>query len=141
MGRDVSITLTFEAPVTVDAVLGRLNKADWNPVSGGQIAYMAGDEDWYWADHSEYIRVRAEMAECAKDGRSTAISLWHPEGPGVNVLFLPGMSRLIIGLDLDRRPLAGAPKLTDLAWYLEHLMPPITGLTPLAVIAQDAYEE
>lgn len=141
MGRDVSIKLTFESPVTVEAVLDRLNEAGWGPVSGGQIAYMAGDEDWYWTDQGEYGRVRAEMAECVMDGRSTAVSLWYPDGPGVNVLFLPGMDRLIIGLDLNRRPLAEAPELTDLAWYLQRLMPPMTELALLAVVAQDTYEE
>jgi hypothetical protein len=141
LGRDVSIELTFESPITVDAILGRLGEAGWGPASGGQIGYMAGDHDWYWVDQSEYGRVRAEMNECVTDGRSTAVSLWYPEGHGTNVLFLPSMDTLIISLDLNRRPLAEAPELTDLAWYLQRLVPPLAGLGLLAVIAHDAYEE
>lgn len=141
MGRDVSIKLTFESPLTVETVLDRLGEAGWGPVSDGQIGYMTGDHDWYWTDQGEYERVRAEMIECVADGQSTAISLWYPEGHGVNVLFLPGMDRLIIGLDLNRRPLAEAPDLTDLAWYLQRLVPPVAELGLLAVIARDAYEE
>ncbi len=141
MGRDVYIELTFEAPVTVEAVLDRLGGAGWGAVSDGQIGYMTDDFDWYRAPPGEEKRVRAEMVECAADGRTTAISLRGPGGFGVNVLFLPSTGRLILDLGLYRRPLAGAPKLTDLAWYLDQLVPHVVGLGLIAVTAHDAYPE
>lgn len=142
MARDASITLTFESPVTIDTVLDRLGEAGWGADSSGRIGYMVGDHDWYWADRSEYGRVRVEMSQCVADGRSTtAASLWYPAGPGVNVLFLAGLDTLIINLDLDRRTLPETPDLTDLAWYLERLVPPVAGLGLLTVIARDTYDE
>lgn len=141
MGRSVDIELNFESPISVDDILGELSNEGWGATSGGEIKYMSGDHDWNWANPENYGKVREEIRKTLEGGNSSAISLWGPEGHGINVLFFPGMEKLIVGPDLNRRPLRDAPELTDLGWYLSRLLPSFAKFGLNAVAARDEYPE
>ncbi|MEV5748370.1 hypothetical protein AB0L00_11170 [Actinoallomurus sp. NPDC052308] len=139
MGRRAELDLTFRVPVGLDQVLEELGSAGWIPVKDDEILYASGDYDWSFASSGHYAEVREDLKSTLANDDDAAISLWTAEGPGINLMFRPGMTRINVGLDLSRRTLDYSPELTDLPWYLSKLLP-FARLGLVAVAARDEYE-
>jgi hypothetical protein len=141
LGRRAELELAFGAPVGLAETLEELHKCGWNAVKDEEILYMSGDYDWNFARPDDYAKVREEMEGTLVGGETAGISLWTADGPGINLMFRPGMTAINVGLDLSRRTLDYSPELTDLPWYLSRLLPAFARMGLTAVVARDEYED
>ncbi|MBO0805619.1 MAG: hypothetical protein J2P25_21400 [Nocardiopsaceae bacterium] len=124
-------------PVTIDEVLDWLTAAGWSLARDGRLNYMTSGGDWHYEDPASETAARAAMNATLAAGSVTAISLWAPEGHGVNTLFFPDARNISFDLTLNRRLLPGSGMATDLGWYLSKLSPAFVGAGLSAVVAKD----
>lgn len=130
MSRTAGIDLDFLEPVGVAEVLGVLEPYGWGVVEPlGVVSYvLQGDDDWDWVS-VEPERAGEVVALLDSDvgrGQAVGIAVYHPgAGTGGNLLFYRGRTGAGFSPTLNRRELPGAPRMTDMAWYLEHLVHPL----------------
>jgi hypothetical protein len=129
MSRTADIDLTFVLPVTVAEVLGALEPYGWGVVEPLGVSYMLeGDDDWDWT-FVEAERGPEVVAMLDSEGvreQAVALSVYHPEArTGGKLLFFRERTTLAFSPVLDRREIPAAPQLTDMAWYLQHLVHPL----------------
>ncbi|MFF9575175.1 hypothetical protein ACF1BA_08220 [Streptomyces rubiginosohelvolus] len=132
--RDADIDFTFTDPITVRAVLDALVRVGWSmDVSLGGLSYMIDDADgmfeWYSNSPADADEVLARLDAPGNLPYSVAVDVYHPEaGTGGMLLFVPGRTEVSFVPTIDRRRIPAAPEFTDLAWYLNALVPAFVGV-------------
>ncbi len=131
--RDADIDFTFTGPITVRVALDALARVGWSmDVSLGALSYMIDDADgmfeWYRGSPADAGEVLARLDDPGNLPYSVAVDVYHPEaGTGGMLLFLPGRMEVTFVPTIDRRRIPAAPEFTDLAWYLNALVPAFVG--------------
>lgn len=129
MSRTADIDLTFVLPVTVTEVVGTLAPHGWSPVEPLGVSYMLeGDDDWDWTsvepERAGEIVVMLDSDEVRE--QAVGLAVYHAQArTGGNLLFFRGRTTVGFSPLIDRRGMPGAPRMTDMAWYLEHLAYPL----------------
>ncbi|CAG6391780.1 hypothetical protein NMG29_18635 [Streptomyces cocklensis] len=129
MSRSSDIDLTFEYPVTVAGVLGTLAGHGWGPVEPLGVSYMLeGDDDWDWTsvepEQAEEVVARLDAPDLS--GTHVGLAIYHPQAAtGGNLLFFPDRNTVAFTPAIYRREVPGAREMTDMAWYVEHLVYPL----------------
>lgn len=130
MSRSTLISMTFWRPLTVTGLVGFLaDSHGWSPVEPLGVSYMLeGDDDWEWTsvepDQAADVMLRLDAAELRDT--HVAMAVYHPESAtGGHLLFSPGRTKVVFSPVINRREILGAPDMTDMAWYIEHLVYPL----------------
>lgn len=127
--RQADIDFTFAHPTTVRTLLEALTPAGWSAEERpGYISYMVNDaddmHDWYDSTPDRLDAVLAELDATANLPYTVALNVYHPQGGTGGMLMFYAQRRKVSFLPtIDRRPIPGASKFTDLAWYLHALVP------------------
>ncbi|MFD4022490.1 hypothetical protein ACFWRV_03085 [Streptomyces sp. NPDC058576] len=127
--RDADIDFTFADPITVRAALDALARVGWSiDVSAGSVSYMINGVDdmyeWYNSSSGNTGDVLARLDAPGNLLYSVAVDVVHLEaGTGGMLLFMPGRTEVSFVPTIDRRCIPAAPEFTDLAWYLNALVP------------------
>ncbi|WP_369780059.1 hypothetical protein [Streptomyces sp. R33] len=135
--RQADIDFTFQHPTTMRALLEVLTPAGWCAEERpGYISYMVNDaddmHDWYDSTPDRLNAVLAELDATANLPYTVALNVYHPQaGTGGMLVLQPQRRELSFLPTIYRRGIPGAPKFTDLAWYLHALVPSLlrVGLT------------
>ncbi|MDP5309348.1 hypothetical protein OG345_40580 (plasmid) [Streptomyces sp. NBC_01220] len=127
--RDADIDFTFTRPTTVRAVLDVLTARGWSAVEPvGHVSYMVNDEDdsyeWYDSTPGHIDEVLMVLDAKANLPYTVALNVYHAEAKtGGMLMFHAGRTDVSFIPSIDRRPIPSAPEFTDLAWYLDTLVP------------------
>lgn len=129
VSRTADIDLVFVVPVSVAEVLGALEPYGWGVVEPLGVSYMLeGDDDWDWTrvepERAGEVVAMLDSEEVRE--QAVAVAVYHPQArTGGHLLFFRGRTDVGFSPVLDRREIPAAPQLTDMAWYLEHLVHPL----------------
>ncbi|MEV6682331.1 hypothetical protein AB0N09_36550 [Streptomyces erythrochromogenes] len=127
--RDADIDFTFACPTTVRDVLAALTGAGWSaPMPLGGVSYMINDADdmyeWYDTTPDGLGEALALLDAPGNLPYTVALNVYHSEAEtGGMLMFMPGRTEVSFTPATDRRPIPAAPDFTDLAWYLQALVP------------------
>ncbi|NEA64413.1 hypothetical protein [Streptomyces sp. SID12488] len=139
MSRTADVDLVFARAVTVSTVVSALAEAGWSLEEPLGLSYVVNDDDSFdWqatsVDRADEILSLLDSPE--NRAFDVAICVYHPEaGTGGQLLFPPGRTRCYFLPTIYRRSLPGAPRLTDIAWYLNALVP---ALLPAGLLSYEA---
>ncbi|MES4892316.1 hypothetical protein [Streptomyces sp. NPDC096012] len=129
MSRSADIGLVFARAVTVDAVVRALAGEGWSLQEPLGISYVVNTDDlfdWQSASTEQAAEVLALVDAPANVDHHVGVCIYHSTAEtGGQLLFHAGRSRCSFIPTIDRRSLCGAPALTDMAWYLNALVPPL----------------
>ncbi|MFF0191142.1 hypothetical protein [Streptomyces sp. NPDC005244] len=132
------MNLVFARAVTVSAVVSALAEAGWSLEEPLGLSYAVNDDmfDWQATSVDRANEVLSLLDAPENHAFDVAICVYHQgAGTGGQLLFLPGRSRCYFLPTIDRRSLPGAPGLTDIAWYLNALIP---ALLPVGLLSYEA---
>ncbi|WP_371658353.1 hypothetical protein [Streptomyces sp. NBC_00280] len=139
MSRTADVELEFARAVTVGAVVNALAEAGWSLEEPLGLSYMVNDNgmfDWQATSADRADEILSLLDAWENRAFDVAICVYHPGvGTGGQLLFPPGRSRCCFLPTIDRRSLPGAPRLTDIAWYLNALVP---ALLPAGLLSYEA---
>ncbi|MFF2097536.1 hypothetical protein [Streptomyces sp. NPDC058202] len=141
VSRTSDVSLVFAHTVTVSAVVSALAGAGWSLEEPLGLSYVVNHDDKFdWqatsVDRADEILSLLDAPE--NHVFDVAICVYHPGAEtGGQLLFLPGRSRCYFLPTIDRRSLPGAPGLTDIAWYLNALIPALLPVGLLSYKARD----
>jgi len=127
--RDADIDFTFTRPTTARALLDALTTLGWSAVIPvGHVAYMVNDEDdsyeWYDSTPEHIDEALAVLDSTANLPYTVALNVYHSEAKtGGMLMFHAGRTDASFVPIIDRRRVPAAPEFTDLAWYLQALVP------------------
>jgi hypothetical protein len=127
--RDADIDFTFTRPTTARALLDALTTLGWSAVIPvGHVAYMVNDEDdsyeWYDSTPEHIDEALAVLDSTANLPYTVALNVYHSEAKtGGMLMFHAGRTDASFVPSIDRRRVPAAPEFTDLAWYLQALVP------------------
>ncbi|MFY4722980.1 hypothetical protein [Streptomyces sp. LaBMicrA B280] len=142
MSRTADIDLVFAHAVTVDAVVRALAGAGWSMHEPLGISYMVNDDglfDWQSASTDRAADVLAMVDAPGTIGHQVGVCVYHTTAEtGGQLLFHADRSHCSFIPTIDRRTLAGAPALTDMAWYLNALVPPLLAVGLAGYEARDS---
>lgn len=129
MSRTADIDLTFGYPVTVTGMLSTLAGHGWTAVEPMGVSYViAINDDWDWRSEEPGRAAEIALRLDAPDlsGVPVGISLYHQQAAtGGTMLFFRDRKETAFSPVLDRREVPGAPRMTDMAWYVQHLVYPL----------------
>ncbi|MEU2762010.1 MULTISPECIES: hypothetical protein [unclassified Streptomyces] len=130
--RDADIDFTFTDPITVRAALDALAWVGWSMDVSRGLSCMIDDADgmceWYRSSPADAGEVLARLDAPGNLPYSVAVDVCHPEaGTGGMLLFMPGRTKVAFVPTIDRRRIPAAPEFTDLAWYVNALVPAFVG--------------
>ncbi|MYT69753.1 MULTISPECIES: hypothetical protein [unclassified Streptomyces] len=132
MSRTADIDLVFARAVTVNAVVRALAGEGWSLQEPLGISYMVNNDDlfdWHSASAGQESEVLAVVDSPHNTEYLVAICIYHSAaGSGGQLLFHVGRSHCSFIPTIDRRGLSGTPELTDMAWYLNALVPPLLAM-------------
>ncbi|WP_228183326.1 hypothetical protein [Streptomyces anulatus] len=141
MSRTADIDLVFARAVTVDAVMRALAGEGWSLQEPLGISYMVNNDglfDWQSASPDQAVEVLAMVDSPDTIDYYVGVCIYHPTAAtGGQLLFPAGRSRCSFIPTIDRRKLSGAPALTDMAWYLNALVPPLLAVGLVSYEARD----
>ncbi|MEU9229429.1 hypothetical protein AB0D40_34395 [Streptomyces massasporeus] len=135
MSRTADIDLVFARVVTVDAAVRALASEGWSLQEPLGISYMVNNNDlsdWQSASTDQAVEGLHVVDSPDNIDHHVGVCIYHSTAKtGGQLLFRAGRSRCSFIPTIDRRSLPGAPDLTDMAWYLKALVPPLlaVGLT------------
>uniref|UniRef100_A0AAU3I2A3 Uncharacterized protein n=1 Tax=Streptomyces sp. NBC_01393 TaxID=2903851 RepID=A0AAU3I2A3_9ACTN len=141
MSRTADIDLVFAGAVTVGAVMRALAGVGWSLQEPLGISYMVNNDDLF--DWQSASTDRAAEVLTVVDSPDTIDYLvgvciyCSTAGTGGQLLFHAGRSHCSFIPTIDRRRLSGAPALTDMAWYLNALVPPLLAMGLVSYEARD----
>ncbi|MFI6648224.1 hypothetical protein ACIBI8_11400 [Streptomyces sp. NPDC050529] len=127
--RDADIDFSFTRSTTVRAVLDALTPMGWTAVEpAGHVAYMVNDEDesyeWYDSTPERIGEVLEVLDATANLPYTVALNVYHAEAKtGGMLMFHAHRADVSFVPSIDRRRVPSAPEFTDLAWYLNALVP------------------
>ncbi|MFE4682757.1 hypothetical protein ACFRNJ_18255 [Streptomyces sp. NPDC056721] len=129
MSRTADIDLVFARAVTVDAVVRALAGEGWSLQEPLGISYMVNNDDlfdWQLASTDQAAEVLTVVDSPGNIDYHVGVCIYNSTAKtGGQLLFHAGRSRCSFIPTIDRRTLSGAPALTDMAWYLNELVPPL----------------
>ena len=135
MSRTADIDFAFARTVTVDAVVRALAGAGWSLEEPLGISFMVNDDGlfgWKSTSTDQEAKVLSVVDAPGNINCLVGVCIYHPTAKtGGQLLFHAGRSECAFIPSIDRRSLSGAPSLTDMAWYVNALVPPLltVGLT------------
>ncbi|NEC92387.1 hypothetical protein [Streptomyces sp. SID12501] len=139
MSRTADVDLVFERAVTASAVVSALTEAGWSLEEPLGLSYMVNDDgmfDWQATSVDQADEILSRLDAPENRAFEVAICVYHPgAGTGGQLLFLPDRSQCCFLPTIYRRSLPGAPRLTDIAWYLNALVP---ALLPAGLLSYEA---
>ena len=131
--------LVFVSAVTVSAVVSALAEAGWSLEEPLGLSYMVNDDglfDWQATSAERADEVLSLLDAPENHEFDVALCVYHPKaGTGGQLLFPPGRSQCHFLPTIDRRSLPGAPRPTDIGWYLNTLVP---ALLPVGLLSYEA---
>ncbi|CAL9630551.1 hypothetical protein SUDANB120_06087 [Streptomyces sp. enrichment culture] len=128
---EADIDFAFARPTTVRALLEALTPVGWSAEeSPGHISYMVNGADdmydWYDSTPDRLDAVLEELDATVNVPYTVALNVYHPQGGTGGMLMLHARRMQVSFVPtINRRHIPGAPKCTDLAWYLHALVPPL----------------
>ncbi|MEU5973095.1 hypothetical protein [Streptomyces globisporus] len=129
MSRTADIDLVFARAVTAEAVVRALAGEGWSLHEPLGISYMVNDDDLFdWQSTSADQAVEALTVVDSPDNIDylVGVCIYHSAaGTGGQLLLHPGRSHCSFIPTIDPQGLSEAPALTDVAWYLNALVPPL----------------
>ncbi|NBE56997.1 hypothetical protein [Streptomyces boluensis] len=137
--RSADVDFTFWYEVTVRATVEALVATGWRLEE--PLSYMVNDNDLF--DWRETTGDRAEEVLDLLDApehkeHHVALCVYHPSAAtGGQLLFRPHRTECAFIPTIHRRELPGAPRFTDLSWYLGALVPPLLTVGLRSYEAQD----
>ncbi|MFE4337218.1 hypothetical protein ACFRQM_50295 [Streptomyces sp. NPDC056831] len=141
MSRTADIDLVFARAVTVDAVVRVLAGEGWSLQEPLGISYMVNNDDlfdWQSASADQAAEVLTVVDSPDHIDYLVGVCIYHSAaGTGGQLLFHAGRSHCSFIPTIDRRGLSGAPALTDMAWYLNALVPPLLAMGLASYEARD----
>ncbi|WP_106410847.1 hypothetical protein [Streptomyces sp. DH-12] len=141
MSRTADIDLVFARAVTVDAVVRALGGEGWSLQEPLGLSCMVNNDDlfdWQSASTDQAAEVLTVVDSPDNIDRHVGVCIYHSTAEtGGQLLFHAGRSRCSFIPTIDRRRLSGAPALTDMAWYLNALVPPLLALGLASYEARD----
>ncbi|MFC8450121.1 hypothetical protein [Kitasatospora sp. NPDC057223] len=141
MSRTADIDLVFACTVTVDAVLRALADEGWSLQEPLGISYMVNDDDlfdWQSTSADRAADVLAVVDSPENIDYCIGVCIYHRTAEtGGQLLFHAGRSRCSFIPTINRRSLHGAPAVTDMAWYLNALVPPLLAMGLAGYEARD----
>ncbi|AGS67148.1 hypothetical protein [Streptomyces collinus] len=141
MSRSADIDLAFARAVTVDAVVRALAGEGWSLQEPLGISYVVEDDDlfdWQSTSTEQAAEVLALVDSPAHVDHHVGVCIYHSTAEtGGQLLFYAGRSHCSFIPTIDRRSLPAAPAFTDLAWYLNALVPPLLTLGLANYTARD----
>jgi hypothetical protein len=131
MSRSADIDFNFTHPVSVATVAHALATANWWPTEPLGVSFLVeddGDFDWERGDPATVADIIAKLDEPENLDVHVGISVYHQgEQTGGTLLFFPGREQASFTPSINRRPLPGEPRMTDISWYINELVPPLLG--------------
>ncbi|KOU40636.1 hypothetical protein ADK55_31435 [Streptomyces sp. WM4235] len=141
MSRTADIDLVFARAVTVDAVVRALAGEGWSLQEPFGISYVVNNDDmfdWQSASTDQAAEVLTLVGSPDNIDCIVGVCIYHSTaGTGGQLLFHAGRSHCSFTPTIDRRELSGAPALTDMAWYLNVLVPPLLSMGLTSYEARD----
>ncbi|MFE2737984.1 hypothetical protein [Streptomyces sp. NPDC056723] len=141
MSRTADIDLVFARAVTVDAVVRALACEGWSMQEPLGISYMVNNDalfDWQSASTDQAAEVLTVVDSPDNIEYHVGVCIYHSTAEtGGQLLFHAGRSHSSFIPTIDRRRLPGAPALTDMAWYLSALVPPLLAMGLASYEARD----
>ncbi|EFH29110.1 MULTISPECIES: ISL3 family transposase [Streptomyces] len=141
MSRTADIDLVFARAVTVDAVLRALASEGWSLQEPLGISYVVNHDglfDWQSASTDQAAEVLTLVDSPTNVDHHVGVCIYQSTAEtGGQLLFHAGRSHCSFIPTIDRRSLSGAPALTDMAWYLNALVPPLLALGLASYEARD----
>jgi len=125
--RTADIDFTFVREVTVRSTVSALIRGGWSLEEPLGLSYMVNDDDMYdWLccapDQAGEVLTLLDSPE--NKGYTVAVCIYHPSAEtGGQLLFAPDRTKCSFIPTINRRGLPSAPKFTDVAWYLQTLVP------------------
>ncbi|KOG44884.1 hypothetical protein ADK75_33940 [Streptomyces virginiae] len=141
MSRTADIDLVFARAVTVDAVVRALAGEGWSLQEPLGISYMVNNDDLFdWQSASAHQAAEVLTVVDSPDNIDylVGVCIYHSTaGTGGQLLLHAGRSHCSFIPTIDRRRLSEAPALTDMAWYLSALVPPLLAMGLASYEARD----
>ncbi|MEV7789851.1 hypothetical protein AB0O72_31430 [Streptomyces sp. NPDC088106] len=141
MSRTADIDLVFARAVTVAAVVRALGGGGWSLQEPLGISYVVNNDDlfdWQSASTDQAAEVLTVMDSPDNIDYLVGVCIYHSTAEtGGQLLFHPGRSHCSFTPTIDRRGLEGASALTDIAWYLNALVPPLLAMGLASCEARD----
>ncbi|MDX2918329.1 MULTISPECIES: hypothetical protein [Streptomyces] len=141
MSRTTDIDLVFARAVTVDAVVRALAGEGWSLQEPLGISHMVNNDglfDWQSASTDQAAEVLTVVDSPDNIDYLVGVCIYHSTAAtGGQLLFHAGRSHCSFIPTIDRRRLSGAPALTDMAWYLNALVPPLLAIGLASYEARD----
>lgn len=137
MSRTADVYLTFARAVTVDAVVRALAGEGWSLREPLGLSYMV-DFDWNSASTDQAAEILAVVDAPGNLEYDVAVCVYHwTAKTGGQLLLHVGRTHCSFTPMIDRRSLPGAPAFTDMAWYLNALVPPLLAIGLVSYEARD----
>ncbi|WP_330293348.1 hypothetical protein [Streptomyces sp. NBC_00576] len=141
MSRTADIDLVFAGAVTVGAVVRALTGDGWSLEEPLGVSYMVDSDglfDWKSASADRAAEILTAVDSPENIDHQVGICVYHSTAEtGGQLLFHAGRSHCSFIPTIDRRSLPGAPALTDMAWYLTALVPPLLAMGLVGYEATD----
>ncbi|MGW6854286.1 hypothetical protein ACWGCK_36835 [Streptomyces virginiae] len=140
MSRTADIDLVFARPVTVDAVVRALAGEGWSLQEPLGIYVVNNDDlfDWQSTSADQAAEVLTVVDSPDNIDYLVGVCIYHSAaGTGGQLLLHAGRSHCSFIPTIDRRGLSEAPALTDMAWYLNALVPPLLAMGLASYEARD----
>lgn len=141
MSRTAEIDLVFARAVTVGAVVRALAGEGWSLQEPLGISYVVNNDDlfdWQSASTDQAVEVLAVVDSPDNIDYHVGVCIYHTTSEtGGQLLLHAGRSHCSFIPTIDRRILSGAPVMTDMAWYLNTLVPPLLALDLASYEARD----
>ncbi|MFD4173716.1 hypothetical protein [Streptomyces anulatus] len=129
MSRTADIDLVFARAITVDAVVRALAGEGWSLREPLGVSYLVNNDglfDWQTASADQAAEVLTVVDSPDNMDHLVGVCIYHSAaGTGGQLLLPAGRSHCSFIPTIDRRGLSAAPAMTDLAWYLNALVPPL----------------
>ncbi|WP_327721780.1 hypothetical protein OG381_45035 [Streptomyces sp. NBC_00490] len=141
MSRTADIDLVFACPVTAGAVVRTLTGEGWSLQEPLGISYVVNNDDlfnWQSTSTDRAAEVLALVDSPTNVDHHVGVCIYHSTAEtGGQLLLYAGRSHCSFIPTIDRRGLSGAAGLTDMAWYLNALVPPLLALGLASYKARD----
>ncbi len=141
MSRTADIDLVFARAVTVDAVVRALAGEGWSLQEPLGISYMVNNDDlfdWQSASTDQAAEVLTVVDSPDNIDYHVGVCIYHSAAEtGGQLFFHAGRSHCSFIPTINRRSLSGATTLTDMAWYLNTLVPPLLAMGLASYEARD----
>ncbi|MFJ4153166.1 hypothetical protein ACIP10_37245 [Streptomyces galbus] len=141
MSKITDIDLAFARAVTVGAVVRSLAGEGWSLQEPLGISYVVNHDDlfdWQSTSPDQAAEVLSLLDSPANVHHDVGVCIYHSTAEtGGQLLLHAGRSRCSFIPTIDRRSLSRAPALTDMAWYLNTLVPPLLALELTSYGAKD----